>query len=62
MYWILTNIPIYPYLFLSTDSQCTKLYYSESRKLLRLCEADQCQCMAGKPHIDFHTQFNLSSE
>ncbi|KAF4074480.1 hypothetical protein AMELA_G00239810 [Ameiurus melas] len=30
------------------DSQCTKLYYSESRKLLRLCEADQCQCMAAE--------------
>uniref|UniRef100_A0A671SI59 NTR domain-containing protein n=1 Tax=Sinocyclocheilus anshuiensis TaxID=1608454 RepID=A0A671SI59_9TELE len=25
-------------------------YHKQSRKLLRLCEGDQCQCMAGKPH------------
>jgi len=25
-----------------------KFYHKQSRKLLRLCEGDQCQCMAGK--------------
>ncbi|KAK3514717.1 hypothetical protein QTP70_028333, partial [Hemibagrus guttatus] len=30
------------------DSQCTKFYYSQSRRLLRLCDGDQCQCMAAE--------------
>ncbi|KAG7318452.1 hypothetical protein KOW79_018207 [Hemibagrus wyckioides] len=30
------------------DSQCTQLYYSQSRRLLRLCDGDQCQCMAAE--------------
>ncbi|TST10017.1 Complement C5 [Bagarius yarrelli] len=30
------------------DSQCTKFYYSQSHKLLRLCDGDQCQCMAAE--------------
>ncbi|KAM9446334.1 complement C5 [Clarias gariepinus] len=30
------------------DNQCTKFYYSQSRRLLRLCDGDQCQCMAAE--------------
>ncbi|XP_060739297.1 complement C5 [Tachysurus vachellii] len=30
------------------ESQCTKFYYSQSRRLLRLCDGDQCQCMAAE--------------
>ncbi|KAB5528406.1 hypothetical protein PHYPO_G00139850 [Pangasianodon hypophthalmus] len=30
------------------DSQCTRFYYSQSRRLLRLCDGDQCQCMAAE--------------
>ncbi|XP_060763103.1 complement C5 [Neoarius graeffei] len=30
------------------DSQCTKFYYSQRRRLLRLCDRDQCRCMAAE--------------
>ncbi|XP_047674014.1 complement C5 isoform X2 [Tachysurus fulvidraco] len=30
------------------ESQCTKFYYSQNRRLLRLCDGDQCQCIAAE--------------
>ncbi|KAK7173715.1 hypothetical protein R3I93_003515 [Phoxinus phoxinus] len=34
------------YEFNDQGSTCMKFYHKQSRKLLRLCEGDQCQCMA----------------
>ncbi|XP_066510101.1 complement C5-like isoform X1 [Hoplias malabaricus] len=36
------------YEFHDPDNQCTKFYYTQSRRLLRLCNDDQCQCMAAE--------------
>uniref|UniRef100_A0A8C9VD72 Complement component 5 n=1 Tax=Scleropages formosus TaxID=113540 RepID=A0A8C9VD72_SCLFO len=37
------------YEYRDPDSQCSKLYHAhEERKLLQLCEGDQCQCMTGR--------------
>ncbi|XP_072521407.1 LOW QUALITY PROTEIN: complement C5 [Salminus brasiliensis] len=36
------------YEFHDPDNQCTKFYYSQSRRLLRLCNGAQCQCMAAE--------------
>ncbi|KAI4892637.1 hypothetical protein NFI96_021635 [Prochilodus magdalenae] len=30
------------------DNQCSKFYYTQSRRLLRLCSDTQCQCMAAE--------------
>ncbi|XP_062398250.1 complement C5 isoform X1 [Sardina pilchardus] len=30
------------------ESSCSKIYYSQERKLLRLCEKEQCHCMAAE--------------
>ncbi|XP_036453933.1 complement C5 isoform X2 [Colossoma macropomum] len=30
------------------DNQCSKFYYTQSRRLLRLCSGTQCQCMAAE--------------
>uniref|UniRef100_A0A671SHV8 NTR domain-containing protein n=1 Tax=Sinocyclocheilus anshuiensis TaxID=1608454 RepID=A0A671SHV8_9TELE len=34
------------YEFSNPENKCVKFYHKQSRKLLRLCEGDQCQCMA----------------
>ncbi|ROL42575.1 Complement C5 [Anabarilius grahami] len=34
------------YEFYDQENKCMKFYQKQSRKLLRLCEGDQCQCMA----------------
>ncbi|KAK2911621.1 hypothetical protein Q8A67_003754 [Cirrhinus molitorella] len=36
------------YEFSNPENKCMKLYHKESRRLLRLCEGDQCQCMAAE--------------
>ncbi|XP_073696897.1 complement C5 [Garra rufa] len=36
------------YEFSDPENKCMKLYHKQSRKLLRLCEGDQCQCMAAE--------------
>ncbi|XDV20101.1 hypothetical protein PO909_025482, partial [Leuciscus waleckii] len=36
------------YEFNYQGSTCMKFYHKQSRKLLRLCEGDQCQCMAAE--------------
>uniref|UniRef100_A0A8B9H1S1 NTR domain-containing protein n=1 Tax=Astyanax mexicanus TaxID=7994 RepID=A0A8B9H1S1_ASTMX len=36
------------YEFHDPDNQCTKFYHLQTRKLLRLCNGANCQCMAGK--------------
>ncbi|XP_062874389.1 complement C5 isoform X2 [Trichomycterus rosablanca] len=36
------------YEYHNSASQCTKLYYSESNRLLRLCDGNHCQCMAAE--------------
>ncbi|XP_056092292.1 complement C5 isoform X3 [Rhinichthys klamathensis goyatoka] len=36
------------YEFNDQGSTCMKFYHKQSRKLLRLCEGDQCQCMAAE--------------
>uniref|UniRef100_A0A8B9GYC0 NTR domain-containing protein n=1 Tax=Astyanax mexicanus TaxID=7994 RepID=A0A8B9GYC0_ASTMX len=45
------------YEFHDPDNQCTKFYHLQTRKLLRLCNGANCQCMAAecctfKPNID----------
>ncbi|KAA0716325.1 Complement C5 C3 and PZP-like alpha-2-macroglobulin domain-containing protein 4 [Triplophysa tibetana] len=34
------------YEFSAPDYQCTKFYFKQSRRLLRLCDGEQCHCMA----------------
>uniref|UniRef100_A0AAY5EC65 Anaphylatoxin-like domain-containing protein n=1 Tax=Electrophorus electricus TaxID=8005 RepID=A0AAY5EC65_ELEEL len=36
------------YEFHDPDNLCMKFYHSQGRKLLRLCDGDQCQCMAAE--------------
>uniref|UniRef100_A0A671SJD7 Complement component 5 n=2 Tax=Sinocyclocheilus anshuiensis TaxID=1608454 RepID=A0A671SJD7_9TELE len=36
------------YEFSNPENKCVKFYHKQSRKLLRLCEGDQCQCMAAE--------------
>ncbi|KTG38801.1 hypothetical protein cypCar_00009247 [Cyprinus carpio] len=36
------------YQFSNPEHKCMKFYHKQSRKLLRLCEGDQCQCMAAE--------------
>ncbi|XP_046698377.1 complement C5 [Silurus meridionalis] len=36
------------YEFHDPDSQCIKFYNMETKRLLRLCEGDKCQCMAAE--------------
>ncbi|XP_067263766.1 complement C5 [Chanodichthys erythropterus] len=36
------------YEFYDQENKCMKFYQKQSRKLLRLCEGDQCQCMAAE--------------
>ncbi|XP_051551430.1 complement C5-like isoform X1 [Myxocyprinus asiaticus] len=36
------------YEFYDRANECIKYYYPKSRRLLRLCEGDQCQCMAAE--------------
>ncbi|XP_043096088.1 complement C5 [Puntigrus tetrazona] len=36
------------YEFYAPEDQCIKLYHKQSRRLLRLCEGDQCHCMAAE--------------
>uniref|UniRef100_A0AAY4ESR9 Complement component 5 n=1 Tax=Denticeps clupeoides TaxID=299321 RepID=A0AAY4ESR9_9TELE len=36
------------YEYRNPESRCSKLYYPQERKLLRLCAGDQCQCMAAE--------------
>ncbi|XP_050965530.1 complement C5 [Labeo rohita] len=36
------------YEFSNPENKCVKLYHKQSRRLLRLCEGDQCQCMAAE--------------
>ncbi|XP_059403415.1 complement C5-like [Carassius carassius] len=36
------------YQFSNPENKCIKFYHKQSRKLLRLCEGDQCQCMAAE--------------
>ncbi|XP_029115329.1 complement C5-like [Scleropages formosus] len=47
------------YEYRDPDSQCSKLYHAhEERKLLQLCEGDQCQCMTAS--CSFVTEMDLS--
>lgn len=36
------------YEFYAPENKCMKLYHKQSRRLLRLCEGDQCHCMAAE--------------
>ncbi|XP_026108101.1 complement C5-like [Carassius auratus] len=36
------------YQFSNPENKCIKFYHKQSRKVLRLCEGDQCQCMAAE--------------
>ncbi|XP_031426628.1 complement C5 [Clupea harengus] len=36
------------YEYRDPDSSCSEVYYPKERKLLRLCENDQCHCMAAE--------------
>ncbi|XP_026068098.1 complement C5-like [Carassius auratus] len=36
------------YEFYAPENMCMKLYYKQSRRLLQLCEGDQCNCMAAE--------------
>ncbi|KPP62364.1 complement C5-like [Scleropages formosus] len=49
--------PPWPTCKCSVYSQCSKLYHAhEERKLLQLCEGDQCQCMTGTENVQRNTE------